>query len=80
MSGQKTHCDFDFTRYYESMKHMCGPYSDAEIPKFKIDYKGLIAYADSQGKTVPELSDEEAEQFTYGVPMAVIRANRIKVD
>lgn len=54
------------------------PYSIAEIPSIRIDYRGLVDYAHSIGKTVPELSDKEKEMFTYGVSMNTIREAQIK--
>lgn len=44
-----------------------------EIPAVKIDYRGLIAYAKSMNKTVPELSDTEKNQFISDSSMQEIR-------
>ncbi|MGN0311744.1 MAG: hypothetical protein ACI4CC_03120 [Lachnospiraceae bacterium] len=49
------------------------PYSVEEIPKFDIDYRGLIRYARSVGKSVKDLSDGEKEQFIHGNTMDDIR-------
>ena len=49
------------------------PYMLNEIPTVKIDYRGLIAYAKSINKTVPELSDAEKNRFIFGSSMQEIR-------
>ena len=55
------------------------PYKKAEIPKFDIDYRGLIRYARSVGKSVVDLSDCEKEKFIHGSSMVEIREKSIKV-
>lgn len=55
------------------------PYSRDEIPKFNIDYKGLIKYAHSIGKSVVELSDKEKEKFIIGNTMDDVRKASIKL-
>lgn len=49
------------------------PILPSEIPDVKIDYRGLIKYADSVGKSVPELSDEEKNRFITGGTMAELK-------
>ena len=55
------------------------PYSRDEIPKFNIDYRGLIKYARSIGRSVVELSDKEKEKFIIGNTMADVRKASIKL-
>lgn len=54
------------------------PYMSNEIPKVDIDYRGLIAYAHSVGKKVPELSDVEKERFIVSLSMEEIRKIMLK--
>ena len=53
------------------------PYSINEIPKFKIDYRGLINYAHSVNKTVPELSDAEKERFIDGATLKDVENEKL---
>lgn len=49
------------------------PYMAKEIPAVIIDYRGLIAYAKSKNKTVPELSDAEKNPFISDSSMQEIK-------
>ena len=57
---------------------MHGPYDKLEISSFKIDYRGLMRYAKKMGKKVVDLSDSEKEQFTFGIPISLIRSKMLK--
>lgn len=55
------------------------PYRIDEIPVINIDYRGLVAYARSKNKTVPELSDAEKERFILGSSMTEVREKMLLV-
>jgi len=72
MIGQK----MNFKKYQESLKNNPGPISISQIPKVKIDYKGLIAYAKAKNMRPGDLSDEEKNKFFLdGHNMEWVRAN-----
>ena len=54
------------------------PYKVNEIPQVDIDYRGLVSYARSIGKKVPELSDEEKNRFIFSSSMQEIRRNMLE--
>lgn len=43
-----------------------GPIPARDLPKMRIDYKGLLAYAESKGVPVIELDENEKKQFVKG--------------
>ena len=53
-------------------------YALSEVPRFNIDYRGMIAYAKKVGKTVPELSDAEKNQFIKDATMAEVRTRMLQ--
>ncbi|AOZ97945.1 hypothetical protein [Butyrivibrio hungatei] len=72
MIGQK----MNYKRYNDILKNMPAPITLDQIPKVKIDYKGLIQYAKSKNMQPGELSDEEKNMFfSEGKTMAWIREN-----
>ncbi len=54
------------------------PYRIDEIPVINIDYRGLINYARSRNKTIPELSDEEKNKFIFGSSMQEVREKMLE--
>ena len=56
MSGQM----MDYKRYMESLQNT--PEHNAE-KLYPIDYKGIILYAEKQGKYPSELTDDEKKKF-----------------
>ena len=63
-------------KYKESMLTTPHVALSPELHKVKIDYHGLIAYAKKKGVSVPELSDEEKNDFILNSSMDEINKAR----
>ena len=50
-------------RYEEILKDMAEPIMPSQISNIKMDLQGLMKYAESKGKQVIELSDDEKAMF-----------------
>ena len=65
-------------RYKDSLMATPGPVPTESIPKVRIDYKGLIAYARKKGVCPTELSFEETLPFmTELVPGELLKVAQI---
>ena len=53
----------DFEKYYEQLEHMPEPIMASELPKVKLNLRGVREYARKKGVTVASLSDEEKYLF-----------------
>lgn len=53
-----------------------GPIPIELIPDIKMDLRGLVKYANSVGKTVPDLSDDEVNPFIRDSTMEDVRKER----
>lgn len=53
------------TNYRNLLNSAVLPIMPSELPKIRIDYAGLLAYAKSKGVRVIELSEEERNSFVY---------------
>ncbi len=50
-------------RYQESLRNMSSPVMFSQLPKVKMNLKGLSQYAKEKGVSVAELTEEEKNQF-----------------
>lgn len=54
---------FDYKRYFEQLKTMPEPIKMGELPKVKLNLKGISEYAKSKEVTIANLSEEEKQLF-----------------
>lgn len=54
---------FNYEKYNEQMKSMPEPIMMSELPKVKIDLKGIREYAREKGVSIASLIDEEKQLF-----------------
>lgn len=49
--------------YDDAIRTMAGPIAASDLPDVRIDYKGLLEYAEQKGVPVVDLSEAEKSQF-----------------
>lgn len=54
---------FDYERYFEQIKTMPEPIVVSELPKVKLNLKGIREYAKSKGVAIASLTEEEKQLF-----------------
>lgn len=54
---------FDYERYFEQIKTMPEPIMMSELPKVKLNLKGIREYAKNKGVSIASLSEEEKQLF-----------------
>ncbi len=54
---------FDYKRYFEQIKKTPEPIMTSELPKVKLNLKGIREYAKSKGSTIANLTEEEKQFF-----------------
>lgn len=50
-------------RYRESLSRTPGPIMPSQLPKVKLDMRGMVKYAKEKGVEPIKLSDKEKEKF-----------------
>ena len=64
MSGQMR--KYNFSQYYKQLESMSEPILASELPKVKLNLRGIRDYAKNKGVTVSSLSDAEKKMFMQG--------------
>lgn len=54
---------FDYERYFEQIRTMPEPVMVSELPKVKLNLKGIREYAKSKGVAIANLTEEEKSLF-----------------
>lgn len=54
---------FDYARYYKQLENMPEPIMSRELPKVKLDLKGIRQYARKKGVSIASLTDAEKQLF-----------------
>lgn len=68
-----------YNEYIDSLQHMSGPYTKSTIPPISLDLRGMVSFAKSIGKTVPELSDDELSPFVLNATVQDLKQVKISV-
>ncbi len=61
MNGQMR--KFDYARYYKMLESMPEPIMASELPKVRLDLKGIRQYAREKGVSIASLTDAEKKLF-----------------
>lgn len=54
---------FDYERYFEQIKTMPEPIMISELPKVRLDLKGIREYAKDKGIEIASLTEEEKQIY-----------------
>lgn len=61
MNGQMR--KFDYARYYKQLETMPEPIMASELPKVKLNLKGIRQYVREKGVSIASLTDAEKKLF-----------------